>query len=244
MHFCQTCQVEVANQWYSENGMIVNKSKHQALILGDTEHTFSFPVNESIHIFGMTIDNKLQFDKHVSSICKKVNNQLNVMIRFRKLISKATLIKLYKAFILPYFYYCSSVWHFCGARNTDKIEVLNKRILRFILGDFESAYYNLLDKVNCASLYNKRIHNMLILLYKSLFLTNYPNYMKNMFTLRSTIYNLRGNYILTLRMPKTTTYGLRSFSYHAANQWNSLPDFLRTASFNDFKKVIANLDFL
>ena len=142
--------------------MIVNKSKHQALILGDTEHTVSFPVNESIDIFCMTIDNKLQFDKHVSSICKKVNNQLNVMIRFRKLISKATLIKLYKAFILPHFYYCSSVWHFCGARNTDKIEVLNKRILsRFILGDFESAYYNLLDKVNCASLYNKYIHNKL-----------------------------------------------------------------------------------
>ena len=85
---------------------------------------------------------------------------------------------------------------------------------------------------------------MLILLYKSLFLTNYPNYMMNMFTLRSTIYNLRGNYILTLRIPKTTTYGLRSFSYHAANQWNSLPDFLRTASFNDFKKVIAKLDFM
>ena len=69
----------------------------------------------------------------ISSICKKVNNQLNVMIRFRKLISKAALIKLYKAFILPHFYYCSSVWHFCGARNTDKIKVLNKRILRFIV---------------------------------------------------------------------------------------------------------------
>ena len=108
-----------SNQWYSENGMIVNKSNHQALILGDTEHTFSFPVKDSIDIFGMTIDNKLQFHKHVSSICKKVNNQLKVMIRFRK--SKATLIKLYKAFILPYFYYCSSVWHFCGAHNTDKI---------------------------------------------------------------------------------------------------------------------------
>ena len=42
---------------------------------------------------------------------------------------------------------------------------------------------------------------MLILLYKSLFLTNYP----------STIFNLRGNYIMTLPIPKTTTYGLRSF---------------------------------
>lgn len=151
---CLCKEVEIANQWYSENGMIVNKSKHQALILGDTEYTFSFPVKGSIDIFGMTIDNKLQFDKHVSSICKKVNNQLNVMIRFRKLISKAALIKLYKAFILPHVYYCSSVWHFCGQRNTEKIEVLNKRILRFILSDFESAYSDLLDKVNCASLYN------------------------------------------------------------------------------------------
>ena len=114
---CLCKEVDVANQRYSEKGMIVNKSKHQA---------FSFPVKESIDIFGMTIDNKLQFDKHVSSICKKVNNQLNVMIRFRKLISKAALIKLYKASILPHFYYCSSVWHFCGARNTDKIEVLNR----------------------------------------------------------------------------------------------------------------------
>ena len=68
--------------------MIVNKSKHQALTLGDMEHNFSFAVKESIDIFGMTIDNKLLFDKHVSSICKKVNNQLNVMMRFGKSISK------------------------------------------------------------------------------------------------------------------------------------------------------------
>ena len=60
-------------------------------------------------------------------------------------------------------------WHFCGARNTEIIEALNKRILRFILDDFESSYNNLLDKVNCVSLYNRRTHNMLILLYKSYF---------------------------------------------------------------------------
>ena len=135
------------------------------------------------------------------------------------------------------------MWHFCGARNTEKIKVLNKRILRFILGDFESAYYNLLEKVNSASLHNKRIHNMLILLYKSLFLTKHPIYVRNMFTLRSTSYNLRGNYILTLPIPRTTTYGLRSFSYYAANQWNSLPDFFRTANLNDFKKALASFDF-
>ena len=30
--------------------------------------------------------------------------------------------------------------------------------------DVESTYSTLLDKVNCVSLYNRRIHNMLILL--------------------------------------------------------------------------------
>ena len=86
----------------------------------------------------MTIDNRLSFDNHVSVICKKINNQFNVMLRFRKLINKETLLKLYKAFILPHFYYCSSVWHFCGARNADKVDNLNKRILRFILEDYSS----------------------------------------------------------------------------------------------------------
>ena len=68
--------------------------------------------------------------------------------------------------------------------------------------------------------------------------------MKNMFTFRSAIYNLRGNYILTLPIPKTTTYGLRSFSYHDVNQWISMPDILRTVNFNDFKNVLTNLDFM
>ena len=59
---------------------------------------------------------------------------------------------------------------------------------------------------------------MLILLYKSLFFAKSPIYMKNTLTLRTTSYNVRGNIILTLRVPKTTTYGLHSFSYHAAKQ--------------------------
>ena len=77
---CLCKEVEKANQWYNDNAMIVNETKHQPLILGDTEYTFSFPVKESIDIFDMNIDNKLQLDKHVSSVCKKINNQLNVMI--------------------------------------------------------------------------------------------------------------------------------------------------------------------
>ena len=72
----------------------------------------------------------------------------------------------------------------------------------------------------------------------------YPIYMKNMFSLRTTSYNLRGNYNLTLPVPKTTSYGLRSFSYHAVKLWNSLPDNVRTLNFNDFKKAVASLKLM
>jgi len=39
---CLCKEVETANQWYNENGTIVNESKHQALILGDAEYTSPF----------------------------------------------------------------------------------------------------------------------------------------------------------------------------------------------------------
>ena len=130
--------------------------------------------------------------------------------------------KLYKAFILPHFYYCSSVWHFCDARNADKVDNLNKRILRFILQDYSSPYDILLSKVNMRSLFIRRIQNFMITLYKSLFFMNYPGYLKDMFTLRSSSYTLQGNHILALRNLKTTTYGVHSFSYLASKIWNSL----------------------
>ena len=163
--------------------------------------------------------------------CRYLNNQFNVMLCFRKLLHREVSFKLNKAYILPHFYYFSSVWHFCGARDADKLEALNERILRFILGDYSFPYNTLLSKVNSTSLCNKCIQNFLILLYKSLFFTRFPAYMKNMFSLRSSSYDLRGNYILSLSKPKTTTYGLNSFSYFSAKQWNALLDFFRTSFF-------------
>lgn len=90
---CVSHNVKVANHWYHENGMLVNESKHQGLVLGDTDYSFSFPVKDTLEIFGMEIDNKLDFSSHVSNLCKRINNQFNVMLRFRKLIPRDTLLK-------------------------------------------------------------------------------------------------------------------------------------------------------
>ena len=130
MSSCTTLIVELnmINTWYSNNGMIVNPEKHQAMVLGNCNHKFAFPVNDSIELLGVTLDNELKFNSHITTICDKVNNQFSVIKRFGKLFSKKLLLKLYKVFVLPHFRYCSLIWHFCGKRNTEKLESLNRRI--------------------------------------------------------------------------------------------------------------------
>ena len=54
---------------------------------------------------------------------------------------------LYRAFVLPHFYYCSQVWHHCGSRNTKKIEKVNERALRYVYKEKTSAYHELLQQI-------------------------------------------------------------------------------------------------
>ena len=110
------CQLLEADQWFGMNVMTTNPDKYQAMILGNTNYIFSFtvndiniPVKDNIDLLGVNIDNNLQFSSHVKNICTKVNNQINVISRFRKIVPTDVKCKLNKAFIVPYFRYCSAV---------------------------------------------------------------------------------------------------------------------------------------
>lgn len=81
-------EVEIANSWFHRNGMIANPSKHQGIILGKTDNQFSFSTTDSMELFGVTLDNELKFQEHISTLCKKINNPFSVLTRFGKLISR------------------------------------------------------------------------------------------------------------------------------------------------------------
>ena len=71
---------------------------------------------------------------------------------------------------MPHFQHCSTIWHFCGARNSEKLVLLNKDVLRIILGDKDSTLLKvpvLLESLDLVSLRTKRILDMLILFHKS-----------------------------------------------------------------------------
>ena len=103
--------------------------------------------------------------------------------------------------------------------------MLNKPVLRVILNDKVSSYGDLLQRIRYCSLRNRWIENMLIIIFKCLHLEQYPQYLKELLSLRSVDYSMRGTDILSLPKPFTSFYGLNSFSYTAAK---SLHDFSLT----------------
>ena len=98
------------------------------------------PVSKEIKLLGVTLDKKLKFESHIADICRKVGSQTNALSRLKNIPPCKTKEALYRAFISPYFSYCSQVWYHCGRRNIEKLERTNARALRFVYNDVISSY--------------------------------------------------------------------------------------------------------
>ena len=75
-------------------------------------------------------------------------------------------LAIYKAAILPHLNYCSLVWHFSRASDSRKLERLNERGLRVVFKDWSASYDDLLGRANMTSLFNNRLQDIAIFMYK------------------------------------------------------------------------------
>ena len=94
------------------------------------------------------------------------------------------------------FSYCSLVWSFFSAQSLNKIENLQKRALRFLLNDYNSAYEDLLEKSGYINMNLWRQRTLCIEIYKTLNKLN-PGY-----KLRNTDRLTREKYKLNLEILK------------------------------------------
>ena len=85
---------------------------------------------------------------------------------------------------------------------------------------------------------------MVTLVFESLQYARYSEYLKSLFSVRNSIYCLRGTNILILPKPRPSKYGLYSIAYYAVKMWNLLDDHLRTITeFQNFRLEIRDIDF-
>jgi hypothetical protein len=234
--------------WFTNNQMEANPGKFQGLAVGKKTHnktpTFSIQganieCTNDVKLLGVTLDYLLNFDVHISNLCKKAARQINVLRRIGKHIPTNCRKVIYQSFIQSTFNFCPVIWHFCSEANCKKLEKLNFRALRHVYHDYESNYESLLSKDKSVSLQLRRQRVIAEEVYKIL-VKHCPSYLFDLIPpLKNTGHNLR-NKNLNLPYFKNVTYGKKSFSYYGANLWNDLPQCVRDAeNFRSFKKLLS-----
>jgi len=95
--------------------------------------------SDNLELLGVTIDCGLNFNLHISNVCKKASQRIVVIMRLQwNLIPTEAKLHLFKEAILPHLTYCHLVWHFCRASDARRLERVQERGLRAVFKDKQS----------------------------------------------------------------------------------------------------------
>ena len=239
---------KVLIDWFFRNQMKANPDKFQALAVGEKTSALKslfrigkaeIECEETVKLLGVEIDSHLKFDTHISAMCRKASQQINVLKR----IGIFLILDLERQFIMPslcqFFYFCPLIWHFCSKSNTEKLEKINYRALKFVFQDFSSSYEELILKAGTTTLHLSRLRTLALETFKIAYGLS-PTYLKEFVCFKvASSYNFRYTNLLEIPRTKSTRHGTNSFRHQPAKLWNSLPEEDRKiTSFNYYKQFI------
>ena len=240
-------------RWLIANRLSLNIAKTEFMVIGSNQRIHALS-NNQIHIeidgksikrveeaksLGLFIDEHLSWTKHIEEISKKISSAIGALKRIRPFISENTALQIYQALILPHFDYCSLVWEELSVTLSDKLQKLQNRAARVITRSSydtsASILPNRLDWDNLSTRRKKLKATLMLKIIKGLS----PAYLQDLFSIRSTPYNLRDSEI-KLNLPKPrTNHCKRALGYSGALLWNSLPVNLRKSdSLGYFKREL------
>ena len=213
-----------AIEWFTNNGMKANPDTFQFMILSSSslapvelvlDNSTCIISQDCVKVLGITIDKHLNFNEHISLCCTKAARQLNAFARISKYLNLNSRRAIHHSFIASNFSYCLLVWHFCGKTNNVKLEKIQERSLRILCKDHTSSYEELLRNTGLSTLLLNWLET-----FKTIRHIN-AECLHGIFKTHVVPYELRTKNLVQLKR-KSTTYGLRSFSYLGARFWNNL----------------------
>ena len=133
------------------------------------------------------------------------------------------------------------MWHFCRASDIRRLERVQERGLRAVFKDKQSSYQQLLVKAKLPTLYNRRLQDICILMYK-VKQNLCPRIICDMFLTNSHTYNLRQKDFCQSSF-NTVTHGKHSVRYLGPRPWSKISSKDRSAaSLTQFKTRIRSID--
>ena len=140
-------------------------------------------------VLGIQIDNKLNFENHIKSLCIKASQKLGALQRFSNLLDAQKKNLLFNSIIKSQFSYCPLVWMFCSRRSNSLVNNVHERALRIVSDDHNSSYSELLMTEKEHTIH-QHINVIMKEIYKSENNLSAP-LIDDMFQVRKINYNLR-----------------------------------------------------
>lgn len=180
---------------------------------------------------GVEVDGGLKFDLHINEICNKLSRTIGILYRLRGSTPVEVMINMYYGLVYPYIIYCVVVWGGSPARYTQKIILLQKKIIRIICNANYLAHTSELFKTTKILKYNDvYTYHLSVYMYKNR--SNFSNADDlHPYDTRHRHDAVPGFHRLTMTQ--------RAVRYRAASIWNGLPIVLKNcSSLSSFKKAL------
>ena len=183
---------------------------------------------------GVTFDQQLSFGTNASKVVAAANSTLGLINRHFRHIETKPFMNLYKTLVRPKVEYCMTVAQPVYKKDKEKIERVQHRATKLVLGMENKDYSERLAELKLPSLEYRRKRADVMQTYK--IMNNIDKIDEKKFFKPCKEVRTRGH---TMRVQKTQCKSLvrrNTFSQRVVNDWNALPDAVVTSgSINQFK---------
>ena len=178
---------------------------------------------DSVKYLGVNIASDLRWNKHIDIITSKANRTLGFLKRNLKIDSTMLKTAAYKTLVRPTLEYTCTVWDPYTQGNIHKLEMVQRRAARFVLGRYNntSSVGDMLSELGWTSLQTRRQALRLCMMFKihkGLVAMDAKEFMTPLHR-RSRHVNSQGYEVHRSK----TNYHMLSYFPRTIREWNSLP---------------------
>ena len=231
-------------KWFNDNYFKMNADKCHLLVTNHDEHLTAVIDGEiikgskTVKLLGINIDNELNFNIHVSSICNKVSLKLHALARISHMMSSDKLRLVLKAFIESQFGYCPLIWMFHSRTLNNRINRLHERALRLVYKDNKSSFESLLELDHSFSIHHRNLQRLATEMFKVINNLS-PSFMKNVFPDSINSYDFRNTREFNNYNIRTVYNGTETISFRDPKTWSLVPnDIKNSKNLLEFKSKI------
>ena len=161
--------IDIANYSDDNTPYCVGKSQCD---LCDLDINTKFPLQACIleysnsqKLLGVTIDRKLNFNKHVTNLYDKASKKIQALDIILSYIPETQKRVLMNVYFMSQFGYCPLVWMNHSRTLNNPINGLHKRALSLVYSDFSSSCSELLEKDKSATIHHLNFQTLAYEIY-------------------------------------------------------------------------------